>query len=217
MKTDLGSIPVHVRSKMTVKWPDALNAVDRFAERLGPQDTARQALQTSVMQLRACPSSRLDAYADAAADVSDLASRAQRLLELDPCRRDPFWSLRDCISDLSRCLSDVLERVIDPLFSSEQALESYLATLGSSSKAVGLREIIAGYDQPARRRLVAALAYRLARSRNPEGIATWFRTPRPQLGNRTPAAVLEGDGDEATRLLIPLAGGTVSDVRAVVR
>jgi hypothetical protein len=202
---------------MTVTWGDALSEVDRLAEMLPPQDAARSALRGMTKQLSACPSSRLDACAEAAADLFDLVRRAQMLIDADPRQRDPYWSLRDCISDLSCGLADVLERVADPLFSSQQALENYLATLGSISSAVGLSEVIAAYDKPDQRRLVAGLAYRLARSRDPEGIAIWFRTPRSQLGDRTPAVVLDSDDTEAMKLLLPLAGDALSDRRPVVQ
>lgn len=185
--------------------------VELLAERLDPASGAREGLTEGTRQLRACKRHMVDGHADAASTLLDMIRHAQRLVDLDPEGRDPFWSLRDVISDIQHGIADVLDRVADPLFGSDRVLEDYLASLASGEVAE-LRDAFAGHSPLNRRRLFAALVYRLERSRDPTGVAIWFRMPRPELGNQTPAAVLEGEAEDAARLLLPLAGGNRCDV-----
>jgi hypothetical protein len=209
---DLAKSTSSQRSNLTEKgrvtWGEVLSLIELLADRLDRGSGTGPTLIELSRQLRACPSGMLDEYSDTAAELSGLIEQAHQLIDLDPSARDPFWALRNLLSDITRSLADKLEQASDPLFSSEQALESYLASVLLTSGADGLGDILRDQGDRERRRLVAALAYRLARSRDTAGIVIWFLTPRPQLGNRTPAAVLESERTQAARLLLPLAGGS---------
>jgi hypothetical protein len=197
----------NLTSPYSPAWALVMDRAELLGDRLEGAAHTPESLLGLVSQLRACPSRALDEHSQAAAELSELIEQAHQLLELDPGGRDPFWALRNVLSDIARGLTDVLDQFADPLFSSDEGLENYLASAPFVDVARGLGDILEDQDDQARRRLVAALAYRLARSRDPDGIVTWFRTPRSQLGNRSPVAVLEGERGEAARMLLPLAGG----------
>jgi hypothetical protein len=187
-------------------WLRVLRDADALAGRLdGEASCGGPRLKTAVSRLEACPPGSLNVYSEAVAEFSDLVGQAHKLVDLDPQTRDPFWALRDLISDITSGIESVLDRAFDPLFCSDEALDRYLEAVRDSD-GIDLAAVLKDRSEDqARRRLVAALVYRLARSRDAVGITLWFQTPRPQLENLSPQAVIESKKADAARLLLPLA------------
>jgi hypothetical protein len=208
-----------VRSDLTVTsdseaWSRVLRGAELLARRLDGEPRYSVPLRTVVSQLEACPEGTLSIYSNAVAELLGLVEQAHRLIALDPHVRDAFWALRDLISDITSGMESILDRASDPLFSSDETLDRYLASVRNADD-LDLGAILRDPKDQARRRLVAALVYRLAWTRDAAGIEIWFKTPRRQLGNITPQAILDRKDADAARLLLPLARGSESEAASL--
>jgi hypothetical protein len=189
-----------------VTWEDFLERLGALTPRLSSDPAAASRLTELSNELATCAAERRLGALHTASEAVILLERASQLLDLDPRARDPFWMLREALEDLRRALVELVDAAADPAGDSEESADAYLRGLLAGTHGERLRRAIDTND-PQARHVVALLARRLIRSRDVTGAAAWFGTPRAQLGDRTPAAVIREHRGDAARLLLPLVGG----------
>lgn len=164
-------------------------------------------------------------------ELLDAVFELEARLEADPTGEDADWRVMEAVDRL-RDLLATIERevehghlddptaaarfVLDALAGVDRGVVARLLGVDARTLRTWQRALPRQMrrDNQARVVLVAQLVYELRRSMHPAGIARWFEREHPQLGGRSPLALIAEDPAEAEAVLRPFARGVRGQLAA---